>query len=96
LRGNGELRNEIGGPNVIETDGAPAKATYDRLLNVHQVAARLNISARQVWKLAAEDRLPKPVKLGRSARWRKSDIALFIAGGCSMRSDARSKSAPEL
>jgi excisionase family DNA binding protein len=55
------------------------------LLTVRQVAAQLNVSTRQVWKLASSGRLPAPVRLARSVRWRESDIARFIECGCDMR-----------
>lgn len=67
----------------------------DRLLTVHEVASRLRVSSRQVWKLAAGDQMPRPLKLARSARWRESDLARFIAAGCSMAGEARSEDAPK-
>ena len=57
----------------------------DRLLSAKGVAERLNCSARQVWKLLASGRLPAAVRLGRSVKWRQSDIAEFIDAGCDMR-----------
>ena len=51
----------------------------DVLLTVKNVAERLNVSVRQVWKLSASGRLPGPIRLARSARWRESDIDQFIA-----------------
>lgn len=57
----------------------------DKLLTVQEVAARLGVSSRQVWKLAASDRLPAPVRLARSVRWRESDIQRFIELGCPSR-----------
>ena len=55
------------------------------LLTVRDVAAALKVSPRQVWKLQAQGRLPAAVRLGRSVRWRESDVATFIAVGCDMR-----------
>ena len=52
------------------------------LLNVIDVAARLRISPRQVWKLVSSGRLPEPVRLSRSVRWRESDIDEWIEAGC--------------
>ncbi|MGD8452200.1 MAG: hypothetical protein PVJ57_10315 [Phycisphaerae bacterium] len=52
---------------------------------MRDVAARLGVSTRQVWKLAGSERLPLPVRLARSVRWRESDIARFIECGCDMR-----------
>ena len=54
------------------------------LMTVREVAARLKVSTRQVWKLAASGRLPGPMRLGRSVRWRADDLAAFIAAGCDM------------
>lgn len=52
------------------------------LLNVKDVSARLRISQRQVWKLLASGRIPEPVRLSRSVRWRADDIDEFIRLGC--------------
>lgn len=79
---------------MTTTNDNPANAPgTDRLLTVHEVAGRLRISSRQVWKLAAGDQMPRPVKLARWARWREADLARFIAAGCSM-ADASRESTP--
>ena len=57
----------------------------DRLLTVKLVAERLGISQRQVWKLTASWKLPAPVRVARSVRWRESDIAEYIRLGCPSR-----------
>ena len=69
-------------------------AGAERLLNVYEVAARLRVSSRQVWKLAAAGQIPQPLKLARSARWRASDIDRFIADGCSMAGDLEPMTTP--
>ena len=56
----------------------------DKLLDVRAVAERLGVSPRQVWKLTASGRLPQPVRLARSVRWREADLAAFIAARCDM------------
>lgn len=56
------------------------------LLNVREVAARLKLSSRQIFKLASAKRLPAPVKVGRSTRWRVADLEAWIASGCRMES----------
>jgi predicted DNA-binding transcriptional regulator AlpA len=55
------------------------------LLTVKGVAAALKISSRQVWKLLSSGRLPTPVRLSRSVRWRAADVALFVQLSCDMR-----------
>jgi excisionase family DNA binding protein len=59
-----------------------ATAGEDRLLPVAEVARLLNVSQRTCWKLRYAGRLPTPVRLGRSVRWRASDVGDFIARGC--------------
>ena len=61
-----------------------AETTTDQLLAVKTVADRLAVSARQVWKLLASGRLPQPIRLGRSVRWRQSDLDKFVRVGCDM------------
>lgn len=56
----------------------------DRLLTVAETAARLGVCARQVFNLTAAKRMPAAVRLGRSTRWRASDLDRFIASGCDM------------
>jgi len=60
----------------------------DRLLSVKVVAGMLDCSSRQVWKLLASGRLPRPLRLGRSVKWKSNDIARFIAAECDMRAFA--------
>ena len=49
------------------------------LLKVSQVAERLGVSTRTVWRLTSEGRLPQPVAIGRCKRWRRGDVDGFIA-----------------
>lgn len=57
----------------------------DRLLPVGQVASLLNLSQRAIWKLLAVGRLPRPVRLGRSVRWRAAELSAWIGAGCPSR-----------
>jgi predicted DNA-binding transcriptional regulator AlpA len=54
----------------------------DSLLNIDDVAERLRLSRRSVWKLVAVGKLPKPVKVLAASRWKKTDIDVFITGLC--------------
>lgn len=45
---------------------------------VKTVATALQISTRQVWKLVSAHRLPSPMRMGRSVRWRAADIDRFV------------------
>lgn len=52
------------------------------LLDIASVAAILNVSKRMVWQMRDAGRIPKPVKVGRLVRWRRSDIETWIEQGC--------------
>ena len=47
-----------------------------------QVAAHLNISVRQVWRLNSTGRLPKPVRIGSCVRFRTRDIINYVDMRC--------------
>jgi excisionase family DNA binding protein len=51
----------------------------DRLLTVDEVAARLNVSRFTVWRLRDQGSFPRPIKIGGSSRWQRSDVEEFIA-----------------
>ncbi|MBE7507976.1 MAG: AlpA family phage regulatory protein [Planctomycetia bacterium] len=52
------------------------------LFDVKAVALLTSLSVRQIWKLTASDRFPKPVRISRSVRWRRCDIESWIKAGC--------------
>ena len=51
------------------------------LLTAAQVAEILAISVRHVHKLNREEKIPAPVRLGRSVRWSRNEIKAWIAAG---------------
>ncbi|MCC7291373.1 MAG: helix-turn-helix domain-containing protein [Phycisphaerales bacterium] len=58
------------------------KEAMGGLLTVRDVAGVLRISSRQVQKLRASGRIPAPVKLARSTRWRADEIQAWVQAGC--------------
>lgn len=50
----------------------------DRLLSIRQVAERLGLSTRAVYRLCAKGEFPKPVKLGGATRFYESDLQSFL------------------
>jgi excisionase family DNA binding protein len=62
------------------------------LLDVRQVAAMLGCSARTVQRLARRGKLPRPLRVAALARWRRRDIADWIARARPGR-DSRARSA---
>jgi excisionase family DNA binding protein len=50
----------------------------DELLHIKEVAKRLGICVRGVWRLIASGHLPKPVKVGAASRLPASEVAAYI------------------
>ncbi len=58
------------------------ESNESQLINVRTVAEMLGISLRQVWRLNATARLPKPIRLGGSVKWRRSEILAWLGQNC--------------
>ncbi len=52
------------------------------MLDIAQVAAILNCSARHIQRLTDAGRMPSPTKLGSLARWNRREINSWIQEGC--------------
>ena len=50
------------------------------LLSVGRVAALVDLSVRQIWRLVSAKQFPAPVHVGRAARWRSADVRAFLDG----------------
>lgn len=55
---------------------------HDRLIGADEVARRLHMSRRTLYRRLAKSKLPPPAerRRGTLAKWRESDIDTFIAG----------------
>jgi excisionase family DNA binding protein len=62
----------------------PAAIAADRtkdLLTAQQIAYRLSISVRTVWRMLERQELPQPIRYNRKlVRWRATDIEQYVAG----------------
>lgn len=54
-------------------------ANPDQLLSCREGAALLQISLPTWWRHVKNGTIPRPIKIGRLSRWRRSDIAAVIA-----------------
>jgi len=63
-------------------DGDQLDASDRLLVNANEVARLLSISSRTLWKLASAGRVPEPVRLGRSVRWRAGELQAWVDAGC--------------
>jgi prophage regulatory protein len=52
------------------------------LVSAEKLAQLLDISIRTLWRLRAAGRLPAPVRLGGSVRWRVDEVQAWIERGC--------------
>ena len=64
------------------SEGSESQRCVADLLNVGAVAEMLDCSTRHVLRLADAAKMPRPIKLGSLARWRRSDIEKWVADGC--------------
>ena len=52
------------------------------LIDIWAVCALRGRSKASTWRDVAAGRLPKPVKIGGSTRWRVGDVRAALAGAC--------------
>lgn len=70
-------------------------AETTQLLNALVLGQKLQLSKRQIFRLNTCGKIPSPVRIGGSIRWRLCDIESWLAMGCPDRSEfeARQESA---
>jgi excisionase family DNA binding protein len=54
------------------------RETQQLLLRVQEVAAMLGIGRSSVWAKVKNGRLPEPIKIGGSTRWRLADLQPLV------------------
>ena len=63
-------------------DDIPPASPPPILLPAQAVARQLSVSLRTLWRLRSAGRLPPPIRIGGTVRWRVTDIDAWIAAGC--------------
>ncbi len=63
----------------MATDTNSFATEIDPLLKVAEAAELLAISVPSFWRRIADGSVPKPIKLGGSSRWPRSEILAVIA-----------------
>jgi excisionase family DNA binding protein len=77
------LRLKLGrGSDDLDDESAKPLEPSPLMMTVGEVADALGISTRQVWRLRCKGDIPEPVNIGRSVRWRRSDVLRWIDAGC--------------
>lgn len=64
---------------MIQTSSIPQ---LPLLIPVEEVARMFSISTRSVWRLRSAGKLPEPIRIGGSVRWRTEEVAEWMARGC--------------
>jgi excisionase family DNA binding protein len=56
--------------------------TVEQLWNIKQLKMVTGLSERTLWRLSDSGKLPATIRVGKSCRWRKSDVLKWIELGC--------------
>lgn len=62
----------------VENNQTPINDSSLLLWSLRTLTSNLQISRSQIYQLIQADRFPRPLKLGRSSRWVKSDIQKWL------------------
>ncbi len=65
-----------------KSSGSGVGETKEQLIDVKDVAERLGVCTASVWRLRDGGKMPEPVRVGRSVRWRALVIDRWIQDGC--------------
>jgi excisionase family DNA binding protein len=75
-----ELMSEPKNKNTGTFD--PAGEIQKLLVSADELAKMLDVSERTIWRLLSGGKLPRPLRLGGSVRWRLAEVTTWIAEGC--------------
>lgn len=67
--------------NEIQTN-TNIPSSESLLISAEQLSELLQLSTRTLWRLVHEGRIPVPVRIGRSVRWKRAEIEMWIEAGC--------------
>jgi predicted DNA-binding transcriptional regulator AlpA len=67
---------------LSENDNAIPDAGAPSLITAAQLATKLQVSTRTLWRKLSAGILPNPLRLGGIVRWRLVEIENWIARGC--------------
>lgn len=64
-------------------------ASDTTLITAEQLAGTLQVSKRTLWRMRSAGQLPRPLRIGGVVRWRREEVAGWIAEGCPAVSQAK-------
>ncbi len=68
--------------------------TQNQLLTAKQLGLMLALSTRQIFRLTAAGKLPRPVRIGGAVRWKLSDIQRWQDLNCPDRAEYETRTQP--
>lgn len=75
-----ESHNNVPGPQKgIKLEENPRYLCDDILINMKYLVHHSGLSDKHFYSLIKQGRFPRPIKLGRSSRWRKSEYEKWLA-----------------
>ena len=78
---------------IMQLETATGGIESDSLLiSAEKLAQMLDISVRTLWRLRAAGKMPAPVRIGGSVRWRAQEVQAWIDGGCPEQRKSRAAS----
>ncbi len=67
------------GKHPVNPVPVTAQANNNEWFKLPEVAAKIGVSTRTVWRLVANEQLSEPAKFGGGCRWSRSDIDSYEA-----------------
>ena len=64
------------------TSDPKAAGVTAELITTAEAAALCGVGERSFWRWAHSGRAPRPIKIGRTARFRRSELLAWIEAGC--------------
>jgi predicted DNA-binding transcriptional regulator AlpA len=69
------------------SEPTPHEPEEQLLIDTRALARQLDVAPRTVQRLRAAGKLPEPVELGGSVKWRMDEVRRWVAAGCPTRED---------
>jgi predicted DNA-binding transcriptional regulator AlpA len=73
--------NATAGANAGSGDGTPCESSDTLAASAGALSRRLGVSVRHIRRMHSAQKLPRPVRLGRSVRWPAGEIADWLRAG---------------
>jgi excisionase family DNA binding protein len=67
--------------DLVNRGGTGVDAT-PILISAEELARLMRVSERTLWRLLSAGKVPQPVRIGRSTRWRYAEVREWIEKGC--------------